>query len=286
MPELPEVETIRKDLSRLIINKKINKVQVSLERIVKPNAKIFSNILVNNKFTRIERVGKLLIFKLERGKKYLLVHLKMTGQLIYQKNKKIIAGGHSDNSEINKLPNKFTRVIFKFFDGGELFFNDVRTFGYLKIVEQKELEKIKSKFGIEPMTENFRFEDFEKIIKMRKTNIKAILLNQQLISGIGNIYADEILFSAKIRPNRIANTLNKKEIKNTFDATGKITKNAIKYRGTTFNNYLDANGNKGNYVKFLKVYQREGEKCEKCRSIIKKTKVAGRGTRYCPKCQE
>jgi len=286
MPELPEVETIRKDLSRLIVNKKIVSIEINLKRIIKPNTKVFSGTLKNNKFAQIERIGKLLIFKLADHKKYLLVHLKMTGQLIYQKNKKIIPGGHSDKSSIENLPNKFTRVIFNFFDGGKLFFNDARTFGYLKIVGKEELEIIKNKFGIEPMTENFKLEDFEKIIKSRKTNIKAVLLNQQLISGIGNIYADEILFLAKVKPDRVASKLTKKEIKNIFEATGKIIRNAIKYRGTTFNDYLDANGNKGNFVKFLKVYQKEGERCLVCSSLIKKTKVAGRGTRYCPHCQK
>jgi len=287
MPELPEVETIKKDLSILIINKKIKKIEISLKRIVKHDPKVFAKILVGNKFTRIERIGKLLIFGLANYKKYLLIHLKMTGQLIYQKNDKIIPGGHSDNIEIEKLPNKFTRVIFNFFDGSKLFFNDARTFGYLKIVDEKELESVKNRFGIEPLTEKFKLVDFEKIIKSRKTNIKAVLLNQQLISGIGNIYADEILFLAKVKPDREANKLIKKEIKNIFEATGKIIKNAIKYRGTTFNDYLDANGNKGNFVKFLKVYQKEGSMCLVCKKEkIKKAKVAGRGTRYCPECQK
>lgn len=286
MPELPEVETIRRDLSKKIINKKIRNVLVGKKRIVRNDAKKFVSILIGNKFIKIDRIGKLLIFSLQEKKSYLLVHLKMTGQLIYCHQGKFIAGGHSLPKIGNELPNKYSHVIFTFVDGSNLFFNDMRQFGYMEIVDEKKLEKVRGRFGIEPMQANFKLATLAEIFKNRTAPIKTVLLNQQLISGIGNIYADEILFDAKIKPMRPARSLSQAEIKKIYLASQKIIAKAIKHRGTTFNDYVDAHGNVGSFVSFLKVYGRVGKKCSRCGGELRKIKMSGRGTHYCLNCQK
>ena len=283
MPELPEVEIVVRDLRMRILNKKINKIDILLPRIVKSRS--FKKILLGNKFVDIERIGKLIVITLERGG-YLLAHFKMTGQLIYQKGKKVIAGGHNDGIKPEEMPGRWTRVIFTFSDRSKLYFNDLRTFGYLRIVNSKELEIVKSKFGVEPLGIELTLNLLKEKIKFRKISIKALLLNQQIIAGLGNIYVDEILFAAGVKPTRVAGSLKTREIKSIYNTIRPILKKAIKARGTTFNNFVDADGNIGNFVSQLKVYGRNGKKCKKCASIIKKLKVAGRGTHYCPDCQK
>ena len=211
----------------------------------------------------------------------------MTGQLIYQNDKKIIAGGHRDGKSIVNQPNKHTHIIFHFSDKSQLFFNDLRRFGVIKIVDEKELQNMLDNLGIEPLEKNFSLKIFQNIIKNKKGNVKAFLLNQKYIAGVGNIYADEIIFEAKILPSRKINQLEDNEIKKLFVAIKKILKKAISYRGTTFNDYVDANGKKGNFLRLLKVYGKEEKKCQRCkRGIIQKVKIVGRGTRYCNKCQK
>jgi formamidopyrimidine-DNA glycosylase len=285
MPELPEVETIRRDLIEKILNRKINTIELRLEKIVKNPALEFKKIINNNEFTNISRRGKLLIFHLKTGE-FLLVHLKMTGQLIFRDHKQTIAGGHSEKNMTLDVPNKYSHVIFSFKNKSQLFFNDLRQFGYLKIVNQKELKQITEKFGPELIDENFTFTKFEKLLHNRKRNIKAFLLDQTALAGIGNIYADEILFKSQILPTRNLSTLTKNEIKTLFKNIKKILTLAITHRGTTFNNYVDSNGNKGGFLKFLKVYNRSGQKCLNCQNEIQKTKIAGRGTNFCPHCQK
>jgi len=285
MPELPEVETIKNDLKKKILNKKITGVTVKLARIVKNDPKLFRRILAGNSILDIDRIGKLMIARLEKGEYYLLIHLKMTGQLLYCRGETVIAGGHSLPKIVGCLPNKYSRVIFAFADGSHLFFNDLRTFGYLKLAGADELEKVKENFGLNPLSPELNVISLGKILKNRQTNIKAVLLDQKLIAGIGNIYADEILFAARVKPNRLANKLKTSEIEKIANASKKVLKQAIKYRGTTFNDYVDAAGKVGGFVRRLKVYGREGESCQRCGVVVKKIKVAGRGTRWCPGCQ-
>ncbi len=287
MPELPEVETIKNSLNKKVLDKKIIQVDVRQKKVIRGSLSSFVKILPGRSFQKIDRVGKLLIFKIKDNELYLLIHLKVTGQLIYCKKNEIVAGGHNfPEIEVGELPNKYSHVIFQFIDGSQLFFNDMRKFGYLKIVERKDLEKVLKEYGLDPLSPDFKLDNFRKIFKDKKTSVKAVLMDQELIAGIGNIYSDEILFQARIKPIRRANTLKKEEIKNIFEATKMILKKAIKYRGTTFSDYVDASGNKGGFIRFLKVYGREGEKCEQCGGVIKKTKIAGRGTRYCNRCQK
>ena len=291
MPELPEVETIRRDLSALI-GRKITALNIINPKTASHSAAFFVSSLVGKKLIKIERRGKLLILVFS-GDLFLLIHLKMTGQLIYQSKNKKIVGGHSlatgsyEKSVGGKLPNRHTRAIFYFSGGGELFFNDLRKFGYLKLVDKKELDKILvNNYGPEPLTPEFTTLQLAKVLQNRKINIKAVLLNQKLIAGLGNIYVDEALFAAKIRPTRSAGSIKSPEIEKLFKEINKLIKRAIEYRGTTFSNYVDSKGQKGNFSKFLKVYGRGGKPCLVCKMPISKIKIAGRGTHYCPNCQK
>ncbi len=338
MPELPEVETIRRGLQKQIIGKTIEKIVIKKPNLVKQSQASFRRELVGAIFSKIDRIGKLLIFtisqsaeKLSRtdvdntqtsedltqtnadSKRYLLIHLKMTGQLVYCDEKNFVAGGHANSKKEEEeflkgkkqefcKPGRFTHIIFYLknqqqngkLTKSKLFFNDLRQFGSLKIVNQKELKKIKSKYGIEPGRPNFTLANFKKALQNRKTTIKALLLNQSIISGLGNIYVDESLFASKIHPQRIANTLTANEQKRLFDAIKRIIKLAIKNNGTTFSDFVDSKGERGNFKQKLKVYGRQGQPCLRCcrkrktncHYLIQKIKVAGRGTYFCPRCQK
>ena len=292
MPELPEVETVRRDLVACLLDKKIKKVTVLNPKTVSSSPDDFAKLLSGTFFIDINRRGKLLIFKLKRRESYLLVHLKMTGQLIYLSEKSAVSGGHSLSPHSftkavgGELPNKYTRVIITFTDNSNLFFNDLRKFGYMKIVGSKELDDILSNnYGPEPLAKDFKFDEFAAILKNKKRSIKAVLLDQKIIAGLGNIYTDEVLFAAGIRPMRLASSITKAEALKIYQVIPKILKLAIKHRGTTFSNYVDSKGKRGNFSSLLQVYGRGKEKCLKCSSTIIKTKIAGRGTYYCPHCQ-
>ena len=286
MPELPEVETIRRGLSANIVGKKINGVQIKKSNLVRNTDRFFVTTLQNNSFAKIDRIGKLLIFELKKGNWLLLVHLKMTGQLIYSSADVLLAGGHNWPLVSDKLPNKFSHVIFSFSDGSSLFYNDLRQFGYLRLIKKKDRGLIETKFGIEPGQKNFTWQNFAKIFVGKKTKIKALLLNQQLIAGLGNIYVDEICFRAGVRPDRNVDKLQEKELKKIFKATDYIIKKAIAKKGTTFSDYRDAENKKGNFSFYLKVYGRKGEQCFSCQGQIEKIKLAGRGTHFCLNCQK
>ena len=293
MPELPEVETVRQDLRIRLLNKKIKNVTVLNSKTVGSDPESFVKTLSGTFFIDILRRGKLLIFKLKKSDSYLLAHLKMTGQLIYLSGNKISVGGHSLSSHSyekavgGELPNKYTRVIINFVDGSHLFFNDLRKFGYMKLVSQAELEAfILKNYGPEPLSAEFVLDDFIVKLKKRQRNIKAVLLDQKIVAGLGNIYVDEVLFAAGVRPMRVASSLTKIEVTKIYKEIKKILAIAITYRGTTFSNYVDSEGKRGNFSTRLKVYGRAKLKCLKCSTAIIKIKIAGRGTHYCPNCQK
>jgi formamidopyrimidine-DNA glycosylase len=299
VPELPEVETIRRGLQKQIVGKTISKITIKKPNLVKQSGQSFRKELIGKQFGKADRIGKLLIFPLHKTQNHLLIHLKMTGQLVYCDDKSFVAGGHANSkkeeeqflkgeSKIFCKPGKYTHIIFEFTDGSNLFFNDLRQFGMLKVVNGGELKDIKSKYGIEPGRPNFTLQNFRQVLKNRKTNIKALLLNQGAVSGLGNIYVDEALFASKIHPQRPANSLTANEQKRLFNAIGRIIKLAIKNNGTTFSDFIDSKGKKGNFKQMLKVYGRQKLKCTRknCSSTIKKIKVAGRGTHFCPECQK
>jgi len=286
MPELPEVETIRRGLASSILHKNIVDLEIIKDRVLRNSARDFKRILKNQSIGKIDRRGKLLIMEISGGEHLLLIHLKMTGQLIYVFGKQVIAGGHN-LSNLGDLPNKYSHVIFKFVDGSQLFFNDLRQFGYLKLIKAGDRHKIEARYGLEPGHGNFKWVDFKKVFEHRSTRLKALLLNQQLISGLGNIYVDEVCFRAKVRPDRLVNSLGEAEIKALYNACQYIIKKAIDKRGTTFSDYRDHANQPGNFAKHLKVYGRGGQKCLRCKkAIIKKIKLVGRGTHFCPNCQK
>ncbi len=287
MPELPEIQTIVDDLNKIILNKKIKKVDIRLPKIIRGANKTFCSVLKNNSFQKISRRGKFIIIQLSQKNKYLIVHLRMTGQIIYINKDKIIAGGHSEEKNQFDLPNKQTHLIIYFQDQSKLFYNDQRQFGFWQVVSLNGVKEVQSKLGLNPLGVEFNLLSFKKLLENKKGNIKAFLLNQKYVAGLGNIYTDESLFRAYILPSRKIETLTLKEIKKLYKAIKDILVLSIKYRGTTFNNYVDARGRKGKFIKFLKIYKKEGQKCSRCKKeIIKKIKIAGRGTRYCSYCQE
>ncbi len=243
MPELPEVETIRRQLSKKIIGKKLG----------------------NKKITRLRRRAKILIIDFGDGSS-LIFHLKLTGQLIY-----------------NKKPSRFTRKVFNFADGSRLIFNDARKFGWWKMV--KDTKELEQSFGPEAL--DIDFQTFGDLLKKRpNARIKPLLMDQKFIAGIGNIYSDEILFASQVHPLHRAKTLKEKEIKRIHQNIGKILKEAIRRHGSSVQSYLDAYGQRGDYAKSHKVYQKEGKKCPRCGATIKRMKLGGRSAHFCPHCQK
>lgn len=280
MPELPEVETISRQLNKLIVGKKIKKVEVKLLKIVKIPVTVFRRGLEGAIIKKVSRRAKLLIVELDNGWS-MLAHLKMTGQMIYQKT--------TDYGLQATVKDKYTHVVFYFTDGNRLLFNDLRQFGYLKLVKSDELQDyfIKEGFGPEPLTKDFTLADFEALLlKKPSARIKQFLMDPRVIAGIGNIYADEILFFSRVHPLRRVNSLKKIEIKKIYEGIKKILELAIQLKGTSSNDYLDAFGRKGSFAKKLKVYGREGEKCVKCRGRIIRIKLGGRSAHFCPACQK
>jgi len=290
MPELPEVETVRADLDLALKDKKIIGLEILSKKSAQPSADFLTKNLIGCSFLGAERLGKLLIFPLSK-KFYLLVHLRMTGQLIYMDRSGLKGGGHSDHGKSEKislisLPNKHTRIILKLSGGANLYFNDLRKFGFLRLVDENELLLTKKSFGMEPLSKEFSVAHLAKLLAGKKQKMKPFLLNQKFIAGLGNIYVDESLFAAEIRPDRLANSLSPLEIKNLHQVIQKIIKLAIKLRGTTFSNYLDSRGQKGNFSTHLQVYGRGGKDCLVCGGKISKIKFFGRGTHFCEHCQK
>lgn len=290
MPELPEVETVRSDLAIVLKNKKIIGVEVLSEKSARPSGKFLIDNLIGQTFLDAERVGKLLIFPLSGGM-YLLVHLRMTGQLIYVRGSDFKGGGHSDygkNEDLSSLRkvNKYTRIILTISGEAKLYFNDLRKFGFLMIVNNEGLLEAKKSFGVEPLTKEFTTLFLSKIFSGKKQKIKPFLLNQKFVAGLGNIYVDESLFASGIRPDRLVSSLSDMEIKKLHQSIQKIIKLAIKLRGTTFSDYLDSTGKKGNFSPYLQVYGRAEKDCFKCGDKITKIKLFGRGTHFCEHCQK
>ena len=284
MPELPEVETIVRDLNSKLKNKKIAAVKPLDKKVWHLAAGELKNIL-GKKIKAVRRRAKMIIFDL--ADYYLMIHLKMTGQLVYKNKAALIAGGHPIINQNKKLPNKFTRVIFKLNDKSALYFNDVRRFGWIKLATRDKFIELNNQLGVEPLGPGFTLKYFNEFLRRKlKSRIKQALLDQKHISGVGNIYADEALFAARIKPFRRVKTLKQAEIKKLWQAIPKILRFAIKHRGTSFSDYVDAGGLAGNFIKHLKVYGRAGEKCKNCGQPIKKIKLGGRGAHWCDNCQK
>ncbi|MBU0501766.1 MAG: DNA-formamidopyrimidine glycosylase, partial [Candidatus Margulisbacteria bacterium] len=198
-------------------------------------------------------------------------------------------GGHSIEKSCESLPNKFTHAIFTFTDRTRLYYNDVRKFGWLRLYSKKELEEVlhKMQMGQEPLGKEFTLAYFKNRIRNRpRTRIKQFIMDNKVLVGVGNIYSDEVCFYAKVNPARAVGTLSPKEIKLIHQGIIKILKAAIAAQGTTFSNYVNADGERGAYTKKLKVYGRYGKKCFKCKGEVRRTKLGGRTASFCPRCQK
>ncbi len=289
MPELPEVETVRAGLAQFLVGQKITHVESSWTKSFPNEQTLVQKKMLSASVLSVDRRGKAIIMPLSSGYS-LLIHLKMTGQLVYRpKHGQGFGGGHPTDSLISQLPDKSTRVIIELAKG-TLFFNDQRKFGWVRLEKTKglyERNEFLRKLGPEPLSEEYTFAEFKTAVQKRKnTSIKAAILDQTVVAGVGNIYADEGLFAARIHPATTVANVSTVKLHRLFNALREVMKLSISLGGSSDKNYVDAKGNKGSYLKFAKVFRREGSECPVCGSIIQKTRVAGRGTHYCPKCQK
>lgn len=286
MPELPEVETVRRGLAKLITGKVVRSESHD-------TAKGFPNVpgdvaqfLIGATINDVRRRAKVLMVDLSTGYS-LLIHLKMTGQLVYVGEERFGAG-HPNDSLIGVLPDKSTRVTLTFTDGTALFFNDQRKFGWMLLLPTLEIPNtaFMQKVGPEPLEDSFTPKDFmQRLSRRPKTNIKAALLDQSVIAGVGNIYADESLWGAKIHPQRLVQSLTEPEMTLLYHEMREVMNLAVEKGGSSNHTYVNAEGQKGSYMNFARVFRREGLTCPRCGAIIEKTRVAGRGTHTCPVCQ-
>jgi len=288
MPELPEVETVKRGLAKLIVGKTIAEVSHDWDKSF-PNSKADVNqFLLQAKVAEVKRRAKVLIIELD-SKYSLLIHLKMTGQLVYVGEVRRFGAGHPNDSLINQLPDKSTRVIFRFKDNSHLFFNDQRKFGWVRLVPTVEVPNIDfmRKIGPEPLNEKFASKEFiQRVRRQANSPIKAAILDQTVLAGVGNIYADESLFGAKIHPATQVKNVTDAKLKLLLSEIRHVLQLSIDKGGSSDRNYINAEGKKGSYLGFAKVFRREGQACLNCQTDIEKIRVVGRGTHICPKCQK
>jgi len=283
MPELPEVETIKRQLEKKVVGLTIKNVKINKPKLFKGDTKD----IIGAKITNVGRRAKMFIVDLNNGK-HLLIHLKMTGQLIFVDKEGKYGGGHPIPPFNLEVPNKYSHIIIYFTDGSVLYFNDLRQFGWIKVLSGKELEKALEKSGVEPYSKEFTLKYFREILlRKKKSPIKLVLMDQNLIVGIGNIYANEMLFVAGVKPDKKVEKLSIAEIKKIYNAIFEIFDKAIKYQGTSAEDYVNLEGKPGEFDKHLLIYDKEGENCPRnCGGKIEKIKFGGRGTYFCSKCQK
>jgi formamidopyrimidine-DNA glycosylase len=274
MPELPEVETVRRSLEKRLVGRTIRQVNIYMPKIIKiPEPKLFARFLEGQTIVDLQRRGKYLLFCLASGYVW-VTHLRMTGQFIYSKQEEPLL--------------KHTHLTFTLDNGHQLRYVDIRQFGTMYLLRPDEFKKVRGlrELGPEPLGEEFTLEELYKKLAGKKGKVKQLLLNQSFVAGIGNIYADEILFDAGLHPERGADTLSPDEIEQFYHSIRKMLELGIANRGTTVRNYVDGDGRSGNFQELLKVYGRAGEPCYKCGRPLIKQRVAGRSSCYCPDCQK
>ena len=279
MPELPEVETIRLGLRKYLVGHKILDVEVKIPKIFEGNPKD----IIGAKAISARRFGKGLVIDLS-NKHSLAIHVKLTGQLIYrdEKTKNIPVS----KQKVGELPSKFTHVIFTLDKGAYLYYNDIRRFGWIKVVKTNEVANLPffKSMGPEPF-KDLTPEYFKKVLSKSNLAIKPLIMDQKRIGGIGNIYANDALYLSKIDPKRSAKTLSSTETKNLFDAVHKVMEKGMKYGGSSELTYVNVLGQEGEYQRHTLVYGRQGDICERCGGRITKTYLGGRGTYFCSACQ-
>lgn len=315
MPELPEVETVRIGLAKLLPGRVIKQVEFDNPKSFPNSPEDVANFVVGAKVVLVARRAKVLLIELS-SKYSLVIHLKMTGQLVFvgspnNQNSEFrslnsdiqnsgfnfqhaaaqnerFGAGHPNDSLIGRLPDKTTHVTISFEDGTKLFFNDQRKFGWVRVFPTAEVPNIDffKKVGPEPLDASFTSDVFyERLQRRKNSNIKAVLLDQTVLAGIGNIYADEGLWGAKIHPATLVKDLTKEQTDLLCKALIGVLKLSIEKGGSTDRNYVNAEGKKGSYISFANVFRREGKPCPRCGTTIEKIRVAGRGTHICPQCQ-
>jgi formamidopyrimidine-DNA glycosylase len=276
MPELPEVETIRRDLLPHVVGRTITGVRIApgASRVIRGvPVRAFARRLVGRRIDDLARRGKYLLFRLE-GKGapvYLAVHLRMTGSLLYR-------------PPLADPPDAYVRAVITLDDGSELRYADLRKLGQMWVVDSPE--EAVGKLGPEPLDAAFTAAKLQETLSHRRAPIKAVLLNQRAIAGLGNIYADEVLFAARIHPRRLANTLTETETKRLHRAIRRVLNDALGNRGSSFRDYVDAAGREGTHQLRVKVFRRTGQPCYVCGAEIARIKVGGRSTHFCPCCQK
>ena len=294
MPELPEVETVVNDLKTKIFGHKILDIDSDWPKLIKePKFEKFRKEIRGLIIEKIERRGKNIIIYLSQNK-VLIIHLKMTGHPLVSTCWEFTKGKlRKKNLEecqkpdaIEKDPqNRFIHIGFSLDKGKNLLISDLRKFASIKLVNESKVQELFKDLGPEAL--NVSLKKFTEILQNQKTSIKTVLMNQKIIAGIGNIYSDEILFEAKFHPQKITNTITQKGLKKIYVSMKKILAEAIKMRGTSVSDFRDTSGLKGSYGNIKKVYRREREKCtKKCGGTIKRIKIGGRSSHFCPLCQK
>jgi len=282
MPELPEVETIRRQLNEVLVGKKIKRVEVLREKSFGGDPKK----LVGWEVSLVGRKSKLIEIYFKNKEEVVIIHLKMTGQLVFVDEEKRVAGGHPTADWVSSLPSKHTRVMLDFVDGSKLFFNDLRVFGWMRVVNKEKYEKEMRKTSPDVTEKEFSLEYLTEVLKKSRKAVKLVLMDQEKIGGLGNIYANEALYLANIMPDREADSLSSLERKKLLIAIREVIGRGIKYGGASAANYVDTKGLGGTYQDHFLVYKRDGQLCDRCKGVIQKMKIGGRGTFYCSRCQK
>ncbi|MEK9200521.1 MAG: bifunctional DNA-formamidopyrimidine glycosylase/DNA-(apurinic or apyrimidinic site) lyase [Patescibacteria group bacterium] len=273
MPELPEIETVKLQLGGVLVGQKLTKITLNNNRTVKGDIQH----LVGKRVVGVNRKGKVLLIDFGDGTE-LGFHFKMTGQLIYDDGKTRISGGHPTEDFVNKMPSSHTRVIFEF-ENSKLYFNDQRLFGWIEVNP-----KFVDKLGPEPF--EISKDEFIKRLSKLRSPIKTVIMNQEVISGVGNIYANDALWEAGINPRVISYQLSVEQLSLLLEKIILVLNEGIKYGGATYDDYLDLHGAGGHYQEHFRTYKQDGKACKRCGETIVKNVLGGRGTYYCPNCQK
>lgn len=285
MPELPEVETIRRELVRRVGGSVFASAEVRVPKMANLPAVAFSRALRGRRVEAVSRRAKMLVLRLS-GHRFLVFHLKMTGQLVYAPpHGRTVSGGHPIPN-LGVLPNKFTHVIFRFRGGGTLYFNDQRKFGWVRLLDLDRLHRLTAHLGAEPLSAAFSAQYLRRVARRYPNRaIKSVLMDNALLVGVGNIYADESCYRAGIRPTRRVRRIADAQLTKLHRCVPRVLRLAIRQKGTTHDTYRRVNGRSGGMLGYLRVYGRTGLPCKRCRTPIVRTVVGQRGTHYCPRCQ-
>lgn len=281
MPELPEVETIRRGLEERLVGDQIISVDVRVPKMLRGD----SSLILRTPIMAVRRIAKVLVIDFANGTS-LLVHPKMTGQMVYVKQNDVAVGGHPEKAYEQPLPHKHTHIIYQLSDGATLYYNDLRKFGWHKIVPTDQVASAigTELSGVDILSPAFTLEYFQQFLKLRPNRpIKEAIMEQRHLAGLGNIYAAEALWQAKVRPDRAVKTLTNAEQKRLYEGIKHVIDLSLRYGGSSFNSYIDVAGKQGAFLKFAEVYQKTTDSLG---HKIERIKQGGRTTHFCPICQK